>query len=87
MLERLNVHCAPTLLGLVRPTDPNMPSDRKLRLDCAAGAGEAAMVRPSRKYPRIYIGHLRQKLGDDPADPRYISNEPGVGYRLLEEAG
>ena len=37
-------------------------------------------------YLRIYIGHLRQKLGDDPADPRYISNEPGVGYRLLEEA-
>jgi two-component system KDP operon response regulator KdpE len=34
-------------------------------------------------YLRIYIGHLRQKLGDDPADPRYISNEPGVGYRLL----
>jgi hypothetical protein len=22
--------------------------------------------------------------GQDPADPRYISNEPGVGYRLLE---
>jgi two-component system, OmpR family, KDP operon response regulator KdpE len=35
-------------------------------------------------YLRIYIGHLRQKLGDDPGDPRYISNEPGVGYRLLE---
>ena len=35
-------------------------------------------------YLRIYIGPLRQKLGDDPADPRYISNEPGVGYRLLE---
>jgi two-component system KDP operon response regulator KdpE len=35
-------------------------------------------------YLRIYIGHLRQKLGDDPADPRYISNEPSVGYRLLE---
>jgi two-component system, OmpR family, KDP operon response regulator KdpE len=35
-------------------------------------------------YLRIYIGHLRQKLSDDPADPRYISNEPGVGYRLLE---
>jgi two-component system, OmpR family, KDP operon response regulator KdpE len=38
-------------------------------------------------YLRIYIGHLRQKLGDDPADPRYISNEPGVGYRLLEGEG
>jgi two-component system KDP operon response regulator KdpE len=35
-------------------------------------------------YLRVYIGHLRQKLGDDPADPRYINNEPGVGYRLLE---
>jgi two-component system KDP operon response regulator KdpE len=34
-------------------------------------------------YLRIYIGHLRQKLGDDPADPCYIRNEPGVGYRLL----
>jgi two-component system KDP operon response regulator KdpE len=38
-------------------------------------------------YLRIYVGHLRQKLGDDPADPRYISNEPGVGYRLLEPEG
>jgi two-component system, OmpR family, KDP operon response regulator KdpE len=38
-------------------------------------------------YLRIYIGHLRQKLGDDPADPRYISNEPGVGYRLIEGVG
>ncbi len=36
-------------------------------------------------YLRIYIGHLRQKLGDDPTHPRYIGNEPGVGYRLLEE--
>ena len=36
-------------------------------------------------YLRIYVGHLRQKLGDDPADPRYISNEPGVGYRLLDK--
>lgn len=34
-------------------------------------------------YLRIVIGHLRQKLGDDPADPRFIENEPGVGYRLV----
>lgn len=34
-------------------------------------------------YLRVYIGHLRQKLGDDSADPKYIGNEPGVGYRLL----
>lgn len=34
-------------------------------------------------YLRVYIGHLRQKLGDDPLHPRYIGNEPGIGYRLL----
>ncbi|MBN2752772.1 MAG: response regulator transcription factor [Rhodospirillaceae bacterium] len=35
-------------------------------------------------YLRVHIGHLRQKLGDDPNAPRFISTEPGVGYRLSE---
>jgi two-component system KDP operon response regulator KdpE len=34
-------------------------------------------------YLRIYIGHLRSKLGDDSANPTYIESEPGVGYRLI----
>jgi two-component system KDP operon response regulator KdpE len=34
-------------------------------------------------YLRIAIGHIREKLGDDAADPRVIITEPGVGYRLL----
>jgi two-component system KDP operon response regulator KdpE len=34
-------------------------------------------------YLRIYVGHVRHKLGDDPMNPRYIENEPGVGYRFL----
>lgn len=33
-------------------------------------------------YLRVYIGQLRQKLEADPARPRYILTEPGVGYRL-----
>ncbi|MGF1621700.1 MAG: response regulator [Rhodomicrobiaceae bacterium] len=37
-------------------------------------------------YLRIYIGHLRQKLNDDPANPKFIESEPGVGYRLIFEA-
>jgi two-component system KDP operon response regulator KdpE len=37
-------------------------------------------------YLRIYIGHLRQKLGDDSANPQYIESEPGVGYRLIMDA-
>jgi len=37
-------------------------------------------------YLRILIGRLRQKLGDDPTEQRYIQTEPGVGYRFLETA-
>jgi two-component system KDP operon response regulator KdpE len=31
---------------------------------------------------RVFIGQLRRKLGDDPARPRFILTEPGVGYRF-----
>ena len=31
---------------------------------------------------RYVVAQLRRKLGDDPARPRYIVSEPGVGYRL-----
>lgn len=30
----------------------------------------------------VHIGHLRRKLGDDPAKPRYVSTVRGVGYRM-----
>jgi two-component system alkaline phosphatase synthesis response regulator PhoP len=33
-------------------------------------------------YVRVYIWHLRQKLEEDPKDPRYIQTETGVGYRF-----
>jgi len=31
---------------------------------------------------RYVVAQIRKKLGDDPANPRYIVSEPGVGYRL-----
>ena len=34
-------------------------------------------------YLRITIGHIREKIHDDAADPTFILTEPGVGYRLL----
>ncbi len=34
------------------------------------------------QYLRVYVGHLRQKLG--PAAARLLLTEPGVGYRLLD---
>ncbi len=36
-------------------------------------------------YLRIYMGHLRQKLEADPAQPRHFLTETAVGYRLLRE--
>ncbi|WP_332821404.1 response regulator [Pseudomonas sp.] len=35
-------------------------------------------------YLRVVVGHLRQKLGDDPTAPQFIVTEAGVGYRLLD---
>ncbi len=37
-------------------------------------------------YVRIYISHLRHKIEPDPALPRYIITEPGVGYSF-QKAG
>lgn len=36
-------------------------------------------------YLRIYMGQLRHKLEDDPARPRHLLTETGVGYRLSVE--
>lgn len=36
-------------------------------------------------YLRIYMGHLRQKLEADPAQPRHLLTETAVGYRLLAQ--
>jgi len=39
----------------------------------------------SNHYVRIYVAHLRQKLEADPAQPRHIVTETGVGYRFQME--
>ncbi len=38
-------------------------------------------------YVRIFIGHLRKKLEPNTADPVYIHNERGVGYRFHKQEG
>jgi DNA-binding response OmpR family regulator len=32
----------------------------------------------------VHIGHLRRKLGDDPATPRFVRTVRGIGYRMGE---
>ena len=34
-------------------------------------------------YLHVYVSHVRRKIEPDPARPRYILNQPGVGYRLV----
>ncbi|HLI67183.1 MAG TPA: response regulator [Caulobacteraceae bacterium] len=37
------------------------------------------------QYLRVFMGHLRQKLEADPANPVRLVTEPGVGYRFLAD--
>jgi two-component system KDP operon response regulator KdpE len=37
------------------------------------------------QYLRVYVAQLRRKLESDPARPKYLQTEPGVGYRLVVE--
>jgi two-component system, OmpR family, KDP operon response regulator KdpE len=34
-------------------------------------------------YLRVYVAGLRKKLEDDPASPRHLVTEPGIGYRFV----
>jgi two-component system KDP operon response regulator KdpE len=36
-------------------------------------------------YLRIFVRQLRQKIGDDVANPRYVATERGMGYRWIHE--
>jgi two-component system KDP operon response regulator KdpE len=37
-------------------------------------------------YLRVHMAALRRKVEKDPARPRWLTTEPGVGYRLLDVA-
>jgi len=37
------------------------------------------------QYLRVFVGHLRQKLERDPAAPRHLTTESGVGYRFIAD--
>jgi two-component system KDP operon response regulator KdpE len=47
------------------------------------GRGHAAQ----NHYVRVYMAQLRRKIEQDPARPRLLVTEPGVGYRLRDQPG
>ncbi|MES2117033.1 MAG: two-component system response regulator KdpE [Pseudomonadota bacterium] len=75
-----NVHLTPTeyrlLAVLVGNAGRVMTNPQLLRAVWGPSQAENG------HYLRIYMGHLRHKLEDDPTQPRYLLTETAVGYRL-----
>ena len=40
--------------------------------------------REESNYLHLYVSQLRRKREPDPARPRYLLTQPGVGYRLVD---
>lgn len=74
------IHLSPREYSLLRvlASNPNMVLTHEMLISSVWGDGSAENV----SYLRIFIGRLRQKLEVDPARPKIIVTESGVGYRL-----
>ena len=74
------IHLTPTqyklLTTLVKNAGKVVTHRQLLREVWGPGAVEQS------HYLRVYMGQLRHKLEEDPARPRYLETETGVGYRL-----
>lgn len=74
------VHLTPTeyrLLGLLMRSGGRVLTHRQI-LRQVWGPGYETQV----QYLRVYMKKLRYKIESEPAQPKYLINEPGVGYRL-----
>ena len=57
---------------------PRQAFTRRQLIDAVWGGGWAG----DEHLVDIHVGHVRRKLGDDPADPRYLRTVRGIGYRM-----
>jgi two-component system, OmpR family, KDP operon response regulator KdpE len=85
VLEGERLHLTPTeyrLLEVMATSSGRLMTHRML-LEEVWGPGYGT----ESNYLRLYVRQLRQKLADDPAHPKWITTEPGLGYRWLPEPG
>jgi two-component system KDP operon response regulator KdpE len=77
------VHFTPTEYRLleVMATNPGKLLTHSWLLQKVWGPGYGS----ESNYLRLYVRQIRQKLGDVPSSPRWITTEPGLGYRWLPE--
>jgi two-component system KDP operon response regulator KdpE len=77
------IHLTPTEYRLLEAmaTNPGKLMTHRMLLQRVWGPGYGT----ESNYLRLYVRQLRQKLLDDPARPKWITTEPGLGYRWLLE--
>ena len=74
------VHLTPTEFALLRAftAHPRQTLTHRQLFHAVWGNSEG----DAQQYLRVYVGHLRRKIEDDPMRPRYIHTDAGVGYRF-----
>jgi two-component system KDP operon response regulator KdpE len=82
-LEGTAIHLTPTEYRLLESmaTHPGKLLTHQWLLSEVWGRG----YETESHYLRLYVKQLRKKLGDLPSSPRWITTEPGLGYRWLPE--
>lgn len=82
-LEGESIHLTPTEYRLLvsMATNPGKLLTHQWLLEQVWGRGYGS----ESHYLRLYVKQLRQKLSDTPSSPRWITTEPGLGYRWLPE--
>ena len=78
-LADLDIHLTPTEYRLLEAfaSNPGKLLTHRWLLQKVWGPGYAT----ESQYLRVFIRQLRSKLADDPARPRFIVTEAGLGYR------
>jgi two-component system KDP operon response regulator KdpE len=79
LLEGVTIKLSPKEFDLLRALIEHAGQVVTHRRLLIAGWGSPSI---DQQYLRGYIALLRQKLEEDPSEPRVILSEPGVGYRL-----
>lgn len=83
VLDGVAVHLTPTEYRLLEAmvTNPGKLLTHAWLLQRVWGDG----YERESNYLRLFVKQLRKKLNDTPSDPRWITTEPGLGYRWLPE--
>ncbi|HYI44948.1 MAG TPA: response regulator [Actinomycetota bacterium] len=84
VLEGERIHLTPTEYKLLEAmaTNPGKLLTHSWLLRKVWGPGYGT----ESNYLRLYVRQLRKKLGDTPSAPRWITTEPGLGYRWLPDS-